>query len=79
GRVRAILQSSTVSIDSRDTSGRTALFLAVLHRHEAVVRALLGSGANPNLGGPDGRTPLEVARDQNQPAIVVALHRAGAR
>lgn len=79
GRVQSILQSSTVSIDSRDTSGRTALFLAVLHHHEAAVRALLERGANPNLGDPDGRTPLEIARDQHQPAIVAALLRAGAR
>ena len=78
-RVRALLQMSTVSINSRDVSGRTALLLAVLYRHEAVVRVLLERGADPNIGDADGRTPLAAARGENQLAMVMALLQAGAR
>jgi hypothetical protein len=77
-RVRAILQMSTVSINARDVSGRTALLLAVLYRHEAVVRVLLERGADPNIGDDGGRTPLAAARDENQLEMVTALLQAGA-
>jgi hypothetical protein len=77
-RVRALLQMSTSSINARDVSGRTALLLAVLYRHEAVVRVLLERGADPNIGDADGRTPLAAARDENQLAMVKALLQAGA-
>jgi len=78
-RVRALVQMNAASINSRDTSGRTALLLAVLHRHESVVRALLEGGADPNISDADGRTPLAVARDQNELPVTEALLRAGAR
>jgi hypothetical protein len=78
-RVRALLQMSSVSINARDVSGRTALLLAVLYRHEAVVRVLLERGADPNIGDADGRTPLAAAREENQLAMVKALLQAGAR
>jgi len=78
-RVRALVQMNAASINSRDTSGRTALLLAVLHRHESVVRALLEGGADPNISDADGRTPLAVARDQYELPVTEALLRAGAR
>jgi hypothetical protein len=78
-RVRSLLQMESISIDARDASGRTALLLAVLHRHEEVARALLERGADPNIADADGRTPLAVARDQNQGPMVEALLQAGAR
>jgi hypothetical protein len=79
GRVRALLRVNAGSINARDTRGRTALLLAVLHRRDSVVRALLARGADPNIADADGRTPLAVARDQNQLPMVEALLRAGAR
>jgi Ankyrin repeats (3 copies) len=78
-RVRSLVQMNAASINARDTRGRTALLLAVLHRHESVVRALLQGGADPNIGDADGRTPLAVARDQNQLPVAEALLQAGAR
>ena len=77
-QVRSLVQMSAVSINARDPRGRTALLLAVLHRHESVVRALLDGGADPNLGDADGRTPLAIARDQNQLTVAAALLQAGA-
>ena len=78
--VRSLVQTNTAStINARDTSGRTALLLAVLHRQESVVRALLEEGADPNIADAEGHTPLAVARDQNQLPVVEALLQAGAR
>jgi ankyrin repeat protein len=65
-------------IDARDASGHTALMLAVLQDHEAVVRALLEQGADPNIGDAAGITPIAVARQQHQPRMVDALLQAGA-
>lgn len=67
------------SIDARDASGRTALMLAVLHGHGDAVDALLARGADPNAADAQGTTPLQTAEATNQPAVVAALRRAGAR
>jgi hypothetical protein len=78
-RVRSLLQQHAALIDGRDADGRTALLLAVLQRHEPVVRELLQQGADPNIGDAAGHTPLSAARRQHSPAIVDALLQAGAR
>jgi hypothetical protein len=77
-RVRSLLQQNAMMIDARDASGRTALMLAVLQGHEAVVRALLEQGADPNIGDAAGIMPIAVARQQHQPRMVDALLQAGA-
>ena len=77
-RVRSLLQQNAMMIDARDASGRTALMLAVLQGHEAIVRALLEQGADPKIGDAAGITPIAVARQQHQPRMVDALLQAGA-
>jgi hypothetical protein len=66
-------------IDARDESGRTALMLATLHGQSHAVDILLASGADPNAADAYGITPLQAAIAGDQPAIVAALRRAGAR
>lgn len=78
-RVRSVLRMYNVAINAVDADGRTALMLAVLHGQEAVVRELLGRGADPNIADTTGRTPLEVARDRNELSIFDVLLQAGAR
>ena len=74
-----LLLGSQPAIDARDESGRTALMLAVLRGESRAVDTLLASGADPNAADGRGTTPLQAAIAGNQPAIVAALRRAGAR
>jgi hypothetical protein len=77
-RLKAVLDEK-VSIDSRDSSGRTALLLAVLSGRDAVVTALLARGADPNISDAYGETPLHAAVAANRTEIAQALRGAGAR
>lgn len=77
-RVRAQLDQGA-GLEARDVHGRTALMLAVLNGHAAVVEELLGRGADPNTVDFDGLTPLRAATAGRQPTIAQALRRAGAR
>ena len=74
-----ILLGRQLAIDARDENGRTALMLAVLRGESRAVDMLLASGADPNAADGRGTTPLQAAVAGNQPAIVAALQRAGAR
>jgi hypothetical protein len=74
-----LLLGKQPGIDARDEDGRTALMLATLHGQAAAVDALLARGADPNVADARGMTPLQAAVAGNQPAIVAALQRAGAR
>jgi Ankyrin repeats (3 copies) len=67
------------AIDARDDTGRTALMLATLHGQSRAAELLLDAGADPNAADLRGTTPLQAAIAANQPAIVTALQRAGAR
>ena len=66
-------------IDARDPSGRTALMLATLHGQIQAVEMLLAHGADPNAADGRGTSPLQAAIAGDQPTIVAALRRAGAR
>jgi ankyrin repeat protein len=77
-QARALLRNGSVDINSRDRNGRTALMLAVIYRHEALVRELLERGADPNSADAQGRTPLSVAQEQNQRGMAALLRQAGA-
>jgi ankyrin repeat protein len=52
---------------------------AAIQKNESdLVRALLGKGADPNLGGPNGASPLEDASLQGHAAIAAMLLDGGA-
>jgi hypothetical protein len=75
--VNALLNSS-VDVDARDRSGRTALMLAILNRHAVVVEALLAHGADLNAVDTSGVRPLQMARANGNQEIIDSLLRAGA-
>jgi ankyrin repeat protein len=77
-RLQALL-AEQIDLEARDSGGRTALLLAVLHDQAPAVDALLAAGADPNAVDADGTTPLQAAQAGHQASIAAALRRAGAR
>jgi hypothetical protein len=73
------LATKQFDVDARDPGGRTALILAASHGQAKSVDVLLAHGADPNAVDANGTTPLRAALAADQPAIVAALRRAGAR
>ena len=55
--------------------GNTPLHWAVLHKQLESVELLVGAGADPTRRNREGRSPLEIARDENFEAAVVAMER----
>ena len=74
-----VLMAQKANVNARDSSGRTALMLAVLHGQRSAVDTLIAAGADPNAADSQGTTPLKAAMEADQPEIVAALRRAGAR
>jgi len=77
-KLQALL-ARRIDIDARDSSGRTALMLAVLHDQKEAVNSLLAAGADPNAADASGTTPLGAAVAGARPEIAAALRQAGAR
>jgi ankyrin repeat protein len=75
--VNALLGSS-LDVNARDRSGRTALMLAILNGHADVVEALLARGADLNAADSSGARPLQMARAKGNEEIIDWLLRAGA-
>ncbi|GAB1317153.1 hypothetical protein MFIFM68171_07363 [Madurella fahalii] len=61
------------SIESQTASGWTALHHAVVTRNLGSVQALLRHGASPTRPSFDGKTPLVLAYEWNDKAIILAL------
>ena len=69
-------------VDARDEHGQSALMLAVVNGHVAVVRTLVRAGANLDLRGTGapgfaGKTALDLALARGEPDIVKSLTAAG--
>lgn len=74
--VEILLDLGAVSIDARDTDGRTCLTFGIVH--PSLVRTLLQRGADPHLRGLDGSTPIHMAiRGQHLESTMLLL-KAGA-
>ena len=81
--VRALLETD-IDVDHVNNLGWTALIEAVIlgeggPPHRAIVRALVGAGADVNLPDRDGVTPLQHARQRGYAEIVRTLETAAAR
>ena len=66
-----------VTPTTRGFSGETPLKIAVVQQDEAIVRALLAVGSDPNAQGEDDYTPLHHAVSNDSLEIVLALLKAG--
>ena len=60
--VKQILAAPKVDIDARAADGATALFIAAVHGHKEIIDLLMKAGANVNIPGPKGKTPVELAQ-----------------
>jgi ankyrin repeat protein len=65
-------------VDARDGAGQTALQIAVGLDERVLVKRLIDEGADVNLPGADGRTPLAIARQAGLQDIAQLLQRNGA-
>ena len=82
-RVRALLATPGVDVNSQLVRGWTALHLAAIHGHTACLEALLGAGASVHsisteFAGRVGWIPLHWASLKGREACVRALIAAGA-
>ena len=65
-------------VDTKDSEGRTALWLASGRGISDVVELLLSHGANTEVSGADEFTPLQVACARGHLKVVKCLIQAGA-
>ncbi|XP_069365833.1 ankyrin repeat domain-containing protein 29 isoform X2 [Maniola hyperantus] len=77
-RLKRLLDTGKVHIDSRDRDGTTPLILSAAMGHTDCVRELLAQGADPACSRTDGGTPLFVACQCGHLPVVEELIRRGA-
>ncbi|MBE0616275.1 MAG: RDD family protein [Burkholderiales bacterium] len=65
-------------VDKPSTVGFTPLMAAVMRRNTRIAQLLLARGADPNASGPEGVTPLSLARERDDSATTALLVRQGA-
>jgi len=74
-RVRTILSHHPTLLERRTTQGWTPLIVACHHGRTSIAKLLLESGADPNLAGRKGTTPLMYAKTRllGQPQVEYEL------
>ena len=73
--VRYLVRNKAVraTIDTQDRYGWTALWIASLWDRMEVVKVLVEVGVNPMVADEDGRTPLDIAKDQGHEECIIIL------
>lgn len=60
-------------LNAKNAAGWTALHLAAMDGNLAIVKALIGGGADVDVAGQQGKTALDLAREKGQSEIVQYL------
>ncbi|MDR1906872.1 MAG: ankyrin repeat domain-containing protein [Puniceicoccales bacterium] len=71
--IYGLLNKDGLNINYQDEIGRTPLMWAAAMGHEDVVCAVLGKGPNRNICDDEGKTALDIARNNNQSRIIALL------
>jgi ankyrin repeat protein len=80
GAIVSLLVNRGADVDARETtSGTTPLYAAAALGREEAVAILLLAGANPNLTGKEGISPLQAAESNNHQTIAERIRAAGGR
>ena len=68
--LRTICEHHNHLIDLKDNEGRTSLHFAVLYSQLTSVQILIELGADPNVKDNGGRTPLDMAKDEEREEMI---------
>ena len=68
-----LLLEKEVPVNTQNTTGTTAIYLASQNGHSSVVSTLLNSGADPNITTNDGWTPLMISSTKEHYNVVEEL------
>ena len=73
--VRCLVRNKAVraTIDAQSRSGCTALWHASIANRAEVVKVLVEVGANPMVADRDGRTPLDMAKNEGHGECITIL------
>ena len=71
--VNIILDNFPHLLNERNTEGWTSLHFAVANNDVELVKVLLKRGADPSIAGPEGMTPLALAKNENNSKIINAI------
>ena len=63
-RTVEVLLEAGAPVDARAEGGSTPLHSAAYNGNAAIMKALFDDGADPNVANDDGKTPLDLAREQ---------------
>ena len=72
-----LLLEAGAKVNVMDKRGLTPLWFAAVARHKSVIAALLMAGADPRLGGKEGKSPLKNANSDMRSYIRLQLHKLG--
>lgn len=68
-----LILSSNANVNAKQQQGWTAIHSAAMHGDLALLEKLLARGADPMVKNDDGKTPLDLATEKEQEAIIQKL------
>jgi len=73
GCVRLLLEAKAIEVNAKSNTGWTALHWAACHGYLAIAKRLLEGGADPTLRDNQGKTAIDLARENGKSEVVALL------